>query len=327
MAHVSDHRGGPSAAWAVAVPTDRALYLQSWDRLRVFAALDTVALHLTGTHALFGVGLPLFLMLSVALAVAKPVPPLTERFVRRRFDRIVLPWAFWAVALFALDVATSLANGEPALGWIEPSMIFYGPRIHLWFLPFIAAAGVLAHVVHKHTRAVPSLSSALVAMAIGVALLPYPPRVHIGWPYDQWVFSLPAIFLGYAVGRAVSAESDIARLRLLLTAGYALFGAGVAAIVALSPDTSAFALRYVGGLGLLVAATWLPNRPGRYAKMLVPLMLGVYLLHPVVWSGLVRPLVNVLGLGHVLWLRVAIAFPLTMAVVWALRRTPARRFL
>ena len=84
-----------------AAQTATRLRFENWDRLRVVAALDTVALHLTDRHALLGVGLPLFLMLSVALGVSRPAPPSTERFVRRRIDRVIVPWIFWALAIAA----------------------------------------------------------------------------------------------------------------------------------------------------------------------------------------------------------------------------------
>jgi hypothetical protein len=311
----------------IARPASLAIHLTNWDRLRVIAALDTVTLHLTGTHALFGFGLPLFLMLSVALGVMKAEAPPTAAFVERRVDRIVLPWLFWCVVLTGVRIWSTMSVGESALGWVEWPMVFYGPRIHLWFLPFIVVAGLGAHALHRATRDLPPLVSALPALVLGAVLLPIPPTVGLAWPFDQWLFSVPAMFFGYALGRAISSERDLGRLRILVTAGYALFGALAGLVVLLTPHTGPFALRYVGGLGLLVVAIWIPNRTDPWSRRLTPLMLGVYVLHPAVWGVLVKPAVDAVGLGHEKWLRVAITFPLTMLLVALLRRTWVRRFL
>jgi len=312
---------------AIATPATRALYLQNWDRLRVIAALDTVAHHLTGAHALFGFGLPLFLMLSVALSVARPGPPPTRRFVTRRIDRVVWPWLFWAAVLTALRTYFAVTTGHEPFGWVEWPMVLYGPRIHLWFLPFVVVAGVLAHLIHLRSQGRHALLSAGIALVIGVALLPLPPRVLLVWPFDQWLFSVPSIALGYALGRAVSTERSLPRLRLLLTSGYAAFGLLAGAVVLLFADTGPYVLRYVGGLGLLVVATWLPNTGDRITKRIAPLMLGVYMLHPGVYSIILKPILLEIGLEHLMWLRLVTGFFATMGLVALLRWTKIKRFL
>lgn len=314
-----------AAPWDAAPAAAGRLHLESWDRLRVIAALDTVALHLAGEHALFGWGLPLFLILSIALGVSKVEPRSTKRFVTRRLDRILAPWAFWCAVIAGTRALYELAFHGDALGWMEPSMLLYGPRIHLWFLPFIMAAGLFAHVVH---RAVGAWRGALVTSVLlaGVALL-VPARFSLEWPFAQWLFSLPAIPLGFALGRAMAFGTTLTFLRMLLATVLVIFvGLGLVAH-ALDPRAGIHAFRFAGGLGLLVAASFLPNRPDRVTPKLVPLMLGVYVLHPVVYLWLVKPLMIVVAINQVEWLRVVLAFPATMGVVWVLRKTPLVRFL
>lgn len=301
------------------------LHLESWDRLRVIAALDTVALHLAGEHAFFGFGLPLFLMLSIALGVSKVEPRSTKRFLSRRLERILAPWAFWSLVIVGTRSLYGLLHPGDAFAWMEPAMLLYGPRIHLWFLPFILGAGLVAHLVHKVVGA--SRGAVLAAMLLaGLALL-VPPRFDTTWPMQQWLFSLPAIPLGFALGRALAFERSLPRLRLLLATGLVIF-VGLSLIAwGLDERAGVYGFRFAGGLGLLVAATFLPNRPDRFTKKLTPLMLGVYVLHPVVYLWLVKPAMNVVAINDVQWLRVALAFPLTMLVVWLLRKTPLSRFL
>lgn len=305
------------------------LHLARWDQLRVIAAVDTVAIHLTGDHALYGFGLPLFLVLAIALGVSKPDAPPTRRFLRSRLDRIVAPWLFWSAVLFGLRLLDAWRYDRPLLGWVEPEMLLYGPQIHLWFLPFVVVAGLLAHLVQRgrarsqvrNDTTAPMIAFALAALAIWPASLP-----ARGWPFEQWLFSVPTIALGYGVGRCV-AFGDLTRARLGTTAGFTLFVALGLAVSVLRPEASALFVRYVGGLALLVGAMWLPNVIDRLTPHLVPLMLGVYVLHLDVHRSLTKPVMIDLGIYDERWLRVAISFPLTMAIVFALRRTWLRRFL
>jgi len=301
------------------------VHVHSWDRLRIIAALDTVALHLAGEHAFFGWGLPLFLILSVALGVSKLDARGTGSFLSRRTERIVLPWAFWSVVVFGTRVLHAVLHGEPALGWLEWPMALYGPRIHLWFLPFIVALGLAAHLLHRMVGR--SKVAPVVAVVLAAALFFVPFRFEVGWPFQQWLFSLAALPLGFALGRAMALEPRIEQLRRLLGIGFVLF-VGLALIgYALDARTGIYAFRFAGGLGLLVAATFLPNRSDELTAKLAPLMLGVYVLHPVIYLWVVKPAMCLVVCNHVTWLRVVLAFPVTMGIVWALRRTKLRRVL
>ena len=304
----------------------KRLHLARWDQLRVIAAVDTVAIHLTGDHALYGFGLPLFLVLAIALGVSKPEAPQTPRFLRSRVERIVTPWLFWSGVLFGLRILDAWRYDRPLLAWVEPEMLLYGPQIHLWFLPFVVLAGLLAHLTQRALAPiderpfVPMIAFAIAALAIWPASLPVR-----GWPFEQWLFSLPTLALGYGVGRCV-AFGDLTRARLGTTAGFTLFVILGLAITLVRPEASALFVRYVGGLALLVGAMWLPNVIDRLTPHLVPLMLGVYVLHLEVHRSLTKPVMIDLGIYDERWLRVAISFPLTMAIVYALRRTWLRRF-
>jgi surface polysaccharide O-acyltransferase-like enzyme len=303
------------------------IHLVNWDRLRVVAAFDMLALHVTGTHGLLGFGLPLFLMLSIALSVSKTEPPPTGSFVQRRFERIVLPWVFWALVIAGIDVIAALLAGQAPLGWFEWPMLLYGSRIHLWFLPFIVLAGLAAHFFHRLTERAHAWIAAAVAVAIGAAIFPFPPHAALIWPFDQWFFSLPALALGFGLGRVVSSERDLDRLRLTLVFGFALFAVLGSFAVAADALAASFVLRYAGGLGLLVFATWFPNKTDPITRALAPLMLGVFMLHPIVYELVVKPLLLAVDLGDSELLRIALTFGVTTGFVALVRATPLRAFI
>ncbi len=302
-----------------------AVYLENWDRLRVIAALDTVAHHLAGQHALFGFGLPLFLMLSIALGVSKREPPPTERFLRRRFERVIVPWVFWSLVIAGLRGWFTFTRGEDPFGWFEWSMLFYGPRIHLWFLPAVIVFGFLAHLAHHATWRLPASVVAVPALLLGALLLPLPPGVYLGWPYEQWLFSVPAIPLGFALGRFISGEPDVLKLRWTLAKALLLFSFVAAIMGLLSPTGGEYVLRFIGGFGLLALATWLPNRRDPYTRHVAPLMLGVYVWHPGIFAIFVEGPLRTLGLADFSVLRVASGFLATMLLVWILRLVPTLR--
>ena len=303
--------------------------LEGWDRLRVLAALDTVGMHVAGEHVFFGFGLPLFLILAIALGVSKPGPRPTARFLSRRVDRILVPWVFWSLLLAGERALHTAMDGKAAFAWARPEMLLYGPRIHLWFLPLILVAGLLAHLAHRATgsrRGHPG--GATFALLLAAALLALPAHLGaVGWPFEQWLFSVPALALGFALGRRLAHAPDLPTLRRQLLAAFGVFVAGALLVAWLVPASGAYGVRYAGGFGLLVLAACLPNVPDRLTRRLTPLMLGVYVLHPVVYLWVIKPALEGLSLGHVGALRVGLTFPATMLLVAALRRTRSRTVL
>lgn len=324
----SSARAPRHAPYPGSVSNERGLVLHNWNRLRVLAGLDIVGLHLTGEHTLFGFGLPLFLIVSIALAVSKPWPPPTPTFCIRRARRILLPWLFWAAVLLLARASFTWSQGKPPFAWAEWRMVLYGSRIHLWFLPAIVVAAVAAHCVHRMTQRQSLLVSVIPALVVGTGLISIRPHVALGKPFDQWCFAIPAIGIGYALGRMLSAqEGELAGIRMLLTGSYCAFGVLVGTLVWADPAVAPLALRYAGGFGLLVAALWLPNHEDPLTKHLTPLMLGVYIVHPTVWRVFVRPMLRMTDADAYGWLHVGLTFPLTMALVWVMRRSRLKHVL
>lgn len=315
--------------------------IDGWDWLRIAAAFDTAANHVAGRHGLFGFGLPLFIILSVALSVSREVPEPTEAFVTKRVRRLLIPWGFWSLMLTLERAALHDASGWPSLTWWKHEMWLYGPSIHLWFLPAIFIAGVGVHLVHRMRRG--TLPSALLARlphgfgAMCVALLTawlltLPVGQAIGWPFEQWLFTLPALPFGWLIGRTLAQRKGPARRPLgvgwvTLWSGAALLGA-----VLLDRSSAPLVLRYAAAMGALLLTWWRPTPGGSLARWFAPLMLGVYILHPAVdrWiTDPVRFLLRKLTLDipSDSLLAVGLTFVLSMAVVAVLRRTRLRTVL
>lgn len=82
-------------------------------------------------------------------------------------------------------------------------MLLHGPIIALWFLPFTVLASLAAHAAQRALdgrRGEPALLALLFCAAVLVA--PFAARVPAGWPFEQWLFSVPSVLLGFVIGRS-----------------------------------------------------------------------------------------------------------------------------
>jgi surface polysaccharide O-acyltransferase-like enzyme len=318
----------PPAEAASPAAESRSLeaHQHNWDRLRVVGCLDIIGSHLTGTHLFAGVGLPVFFIISIALSVRRPSAGDGAAFMRKRLLRVLIPWIFWSAVIGLVFAARAAARGELPLHWVQPRMVFYGPEIHLWFLPFNVASAAAVYGVHQLTADRPARRVAWSAWALSLAALALCPSLELGWPFEQWGFSVPAIGLGFAVGRLLSADRAHAATRLEITVLAAAFALAAALLYRRLPGTAPYVIRHAGGMLLVAAALWLPNPADRVTQRIAPLTFGVYILHLLVYREIADPLSRATGLtlgGQ----RIALDFALSLAVVALLRATPLRRVL
>jgi fucose 4-O-acetylase-like acetyltransferase len=72
-------------------------------------------------------------------------------FVRKRAERLLIPWLFWS-GVYAICLVYRSHRIEQSLGemfgW---HTLVSGTYDHLWFLPFIFVAGVAVHLLHRAT--------------------------------------------------------------------------------------------------------------------------------------------------------------------------------
>ena len=301
----------------------RALRLHNWDRLRAAGCLDIVASHLTGHHLFGGVGLPIFFMLSIALSVARSSAVDARDFARKRVTRVVIPWLFWSLVTAAEFTLRARLRGLSGFSWFQPRMLLYGPEVHFWFLPFSACASLGVHRLLRMGDLVSSLRAATAACL----LLALCPRVEWGWPFEQWGFSLPAIALGLMLGIALRDEPVRPFTRVELVLGALGFLTAALSIAQHVPGSLRYCERHAGALVLVLLALWLPQRPDPITRWLTPHLLGVYILHLLVYRTLVEPALRSIDAGWLSPLRVYAAFVVTLSIVWLLRRTPLLRVL
>jgi surface polysaccharide O-acyltransferase-like enzyme len=323
----------PVAATASPERAARSDHYANLDRLRIVAIIDIVLYHvdmaarwpLPGIFShrpLLGMGLPVFLLTSIMLTCRRAAPPPLGNYVGRRIGPLLLPWVVWSAIYLVVEAGfliprVGVVEWRKSLSWMMP---LYGTMYHLWFLPFILAAGAMALMLHRATLQWPAATVVCTGLLLGVALTSIPPGDWDEYPLQTWWFSLPCIPLGWAMGRLIGSQSCHGRAGVLM-------GLAITAAALIYITTQGLALgvgRYLLAIGLIVLCVAAPGRPDAWTTRLVKLVMGVYLLH-------VLPIL-LLHFAYEpakapYWLAAACALPLCAAVVAVLQLTPLRKIV
>jgi hypothetical protein len=297
------------------------------ERLRLVAMLEIVAFHMFGPLPLLdGLGLPVFLLLSIAFSVATGNKHDLKKITYGRLRGIGLPWLYWS-GIYALFVSIlAIRHGTPLSEVFNPLMILYGTSLHLWFCPFIILAGVITAGIHRWTRGHSSywkfgltIMFALICLMVVSSedLLTRLDARNFPNPFWQWYFSSPSILLGLALGQAFLLYREdprwmdgVAAITLLIA---------FASIVYLTPDH--LFRRYMVSFAV-IATTFalghrIPNR-GQLTVYLSSMMLGVYLIHIIIGHLFHKLLSDY----HLLY--TAVVFALSVWMVAVIRKTRLR---
>ncbi|MEM9915273.1 MAG: acyltransferase [Planctomycetota bacterium] len=283
------------------------------DGLRIVAMMDIVSIHVTGHYLLWGMGLPVFIIVAVALGVRKPELPEWSDLpgaARKRAVRVLMPWVVWTV-FFALNRMfwAGVDSEKTIAGLFYPWMLLGGTSMHLWFLPFIFVAELAVLGLLAPLRRVPT--GVLIAGATGLAALciiwtgaiydqasavygpmtmrseEYAERAALyGWTVRKsWLFGTASVCLGIAVGRALSLSprGGVAPRRILLAASAVLFGLYFVWDRLENPIIHGHAIwqwwRQMLALLLVAVAVQFTGKTPAWLMRVAILTMGIYLLH------------------------------------------------
>lgn len=299
------------------------------DALRLLASIAVVHHHLRGGFV-FGIpfGVPLFLVIMLALSARASRRETLAGFVRRKSTCLLVPWVRWSLVYVGLAIVLGVVRGLGPTAGLKARMVFYGGHGALWFLPF----AMLALVLVRGAREVWARSSAssergtsaypvLVLGALGAssawAVQRWLPALELGMPFDAWCIAAPAIFFGPAVARASLAPASGARaVQLALVALCAVLPCLVAPSAGpLQDATRRFALAVpIACLGF----GWSVRVPD-LVRQLATLTFGVYLTHALVAKTLATAL-DVFAWPSVVHL--VCVWGISALLVMTLRRAP-----
>lgn len=234
--------------------SDRKCLRQDIEILRIASAFGIVWFH--AGRDVWGIGyggLVVFLILSSFFSTARSGKRSTIRqILSRRASRLLVPWALWMVLYGIRNHFIDRDLVETDRGWFNG--VLAGTQIHLWFLPYAFAAGVVLDLLAPRANlAWLGRICALAAVAIlGTISLWWPWAVSHGYPTQQYCHAAAALLIGVflacapRVGRAwlpvlvvVVLGSAAAQLHWhpqCVGAPY-LTGAGLCAWILLKPPT------------------------------------------------------------------------------------------
>lgn len=310
---------------SVSLPFERVV---SVDRLRLLAAIGIVWFHTEGApyRHIGYTGLPIFLLIFLSLITNRTATDPTLGFLRRRWDRLLMPWLFWSVLYGLVRVAKATCLGDIASfrEMLSLETLLVGTQVHLWYLPYAFLSGCLVYAVNRRTLKIDHTVAVYAGTAIGVILLIFHAAgpSSYGWmrPLPQWEFGLAAIPLGFAIGRCMMISSRRMQYVLLSMISIAVLVTSVV-LMALGHATSV--VPYALAILLVCLAYGWRTHDNVIVAALVPLTFGIYLVHPLIGYGLGQLIPSEQHCAAFIGLTVCLSGLVTMVLM----KTPARRFI
>lgn len=253
------------------------------DYLRILAALGIVWFHTLDAPArdVAYAGLPIFLLMSVAFMSMKPDVVSWWPYVKKQSSRLLAPWLFWSVFYLAVKLWHSSTNSESILGSLSPGMIVGGTSGHLWYLTFCFTASLVIWFLVRQTRSLPLELIISIAVVSGCTLLWHQSIItqylQLGFPWQQWFYAMPAIPIGFAIGRSQLIPEKLQKWRVLAVSVLASISV---CVLLWSTEQCSTAVSYAVAITLVSGGFVLPQTNKFVVAFLPSLTLGVYVMHP-----------------------------------------------
>jgi peptidoglycan/LPS O-acetylase OafA/YrhL len=270
--------------------------------MRAIAALSVMWTHapLIGTHwgniwkhvaGAMRFGVPFFTIAALILlnrSIAKRPEEPVGVYAKGRFARLVPPLIVWSVIYIVFYAVMRHFGGGKQVP-IGPGLLLGGAAIHLWFLPFILIACVLAFPLLKAVRAKPGLKPivafTLCLAAAGAVFLPnrFPPERYGGidagalFFFEQAIWNLPTFFAGIAIAMYYP-QSLTARQSFIASLVGMVIVVAAAVLAYKRVSSSGIQLAKGFGISLIALSTWSPWFVRKLAWF-GRLSFGVYLVH------------------------------------------------
>lgn len=243
----------------------------SYDYARLIAAFGIVIFHAGSSGAFIGyAALPFFLLLFVSLGWKSAANLDFPKYINGRKERLLKPWLVWSAVYGVLKLAEVAVSDTTIADEFAPYMLLTGPAIHLWFLPFVFFVCLL---IWPLARISPLLVGA-VAFTSALALQAYNQGHGLPVPLAQWAYVAPAVCLGFCLAVITRRVAIIC-----VFAGFSFVFGWTAGLLQIT----------LAALSI-IACQWIivPQTP--LSKKLAAASMGVYLVHPLVFSVFQRTL-------------------------------------
>jgi surface polysaccharide O-acyltransferase-like enzyme len=309
--------------------------LANIERLRIISAFGVASFHVHDwfPRSLGVAGFIILLLSFCAFVVNKPEPTSVATVAKRKAQRLLKPWLFWSIIYGGLALAKMVHDNVSFSEVFVPTMLLTGTRIHLWFLPFAFVAAIFLALIHQRITGVRDSYTITTAILIG-ALCVFgcsiiQARIHLPTPLTQWTLGLPAIPLGFAIGRIkVLQRNDRKKYFVLIILSTMAACAASMVLTRCSYGTwfdfsTKFSMRYFVSLLIFCCALHWRGRLDPVSASLASLSYGIYLIHPLVTVPFYR-------LGIALqrpFLLLFLILSVSSLIIFILKKTPLRQFV
>ena len=306
------------------------------ERLRFLSAFCVASFH---THGWFPrsigvVGFIILLLSYCAFVVDKPKPYGLGKVARRKAKRLITPWLFWSVVYGGLGLAKVIYKNVSFSEVFSPTMLLTGTHMHLWFLPFAFIAALFLAWLHRKILDIRDSYTVITSISIG-ALCVFgcsiiQSNLQPPTPLAQWILGLPAIPIGFAIGRIKILQKTEDRKKYFVFVILSAFAACVGCMVfdRLSHGiwlnySSKFAVRYFVSLVIFCAALHWKGRLDPVSASLASLSYGIYLIHPL---ALIPFYLFRIAIQHPLLL-LFLVLSVSSLITFVLKKTPLKQFV
>lgn len=217
---------------AFGYPFELQHFMVNYDAIRLFAVVAIVVLHTAAngvTRLLLGspdwwlanfldsaarAGVPLFLMLTGALLLNRPVEPATQ-FYRRRFHKLGMPLLLWSAFYLIWSALKAKVKQQPyQLDQAVDALLSGTPYFHLWFIFMLAGVYLVLPWLRLiwqplcwRNRLLLTSCALLLQQSLHLS------AVSIGyWPTLPWfcwfIAYLPYLFLGALLAQSTGKAAD-----------------------------------------------------------------------------------------------------------------------
>jgi fucose 4-O-acetylase-like acetyltransferase len=249
---------------------------------------------------------------------------LFRNYLLSKTNRLIIPYLFWVFIYWCWGCARMLSShGEIINVPVTILLPLYGTSIHLWYIPFIFI-GLIAVSFTKLYFPLKSLFSISLYLFLSLLTGLLPVFVQntnqLPLPIPQFLFALPALFLGLTISDTMDVNKPLKYCLILLIISL------IGAIRLLLNSNDSFLFLYLLSFLLVVTMQNIPGKIDSFTKQLSPLTFGIYLIHPII-AAIIVNIATITNFQRIAPINSIIIFISSAICIYILKKTTLEKYV